>query len=175
MPYLTTSDLLKLSAEDISQGSSPLLRVPHDLLKSVSGKSHEEKEIEMLRLVPKKLGGYYLVLRLDAFWANGGMQAVALDKHTEASNRLLEFTPVAFELFGCGGIATKLRQILTIASGIARQIDVLCRQEEDDAQFEPLWEKLDSFNDEYDVVFAQIYTKIISDIQQFPHEWTKET
>lgn len=171
MHGLSTDQLKQLTLDDISQGTSPLLVEPFQLLESLPGRSHEQKECELLKLLQKKLGAYYLVFRLDALWANGGMQAVALDKDTEFSALLLQLTPVAFELFGATSAATFLREVVPVAVQIARDIDVLVQRDAPDDEFEPLWARLDVYDIHYDDIFSEVYPAILTDIHQHSDDW----
>src|SRR5882724_8455131 len=100
MPTPPTDQLTRFQLEDITQGSSPLLVDPFGLLESLHCASYEQAELMLLDRLPTKLSRYYLIFRFDALWANGGMQAVALDKDCEASAKLLDRTIEAFEFFG---------------------------------------------------------------------------
>ena len=171
MPTLSRDQLTRLTLDDISQGTSPLLVEPFQLLRLAPGRSHEHKECELLKRLPKKLGAYYLIFRLDALWANGGMQGVALDKDTEFSVPLLQLTPVAFDLFGAVSAAAFLREIVPVAVQAAGEIDVLVQRDAPDEEFDPIWARLDSYDSYYDETFSEVYSAILADIHQHPHGW----
>ncbi len=99
------------------------------------------------------------------------MQGVALDKDTEFSTHLLQLTPAAFTLFGVISAASILREALPIAVQAAREIDVLVQRDAPDDEFEPLWALLDTYDSRYDEIFSEVYSAMLVDIQQSPHEW----
>lgn len=171
MPTPPTDQLTRFQLEDITQGSSPLLVGPFGLLESLDGASYEQAELMLLDRLPTKLGRYYLIFRLDALWANGGMQAVALDKDSEASAKLLDRTIEAFEFFGAAAGAGLLREIVPIAVQAAREIDILVERDAPDEAFEPVWARLDAYNDRYDSMFVEIYPAILADIHCHPTDW----
>ena len=171
MATLSTEQLTRLEFDDITQGTSPLLAEPFRLLESLPGHSYEQKEVELLKRLPKKLGYYYLVFRLDASWANGGMQAVALDKDSEFSARLLDSTIKAFDFFRAPANAGLLREIVPVAVQAAREIDVLVQRDASDEEFEPIWARLDAYDSRYDDAFTEVYPAILADIHEHPNDW----
>lgn len=174
MPNPPADQLTGLQLDDITQGTSPLLIEPSRLLESLPGRSHEQKELELLNRLPRKLGYYYLVFRLDALWANGGMQAVALDKDTVFDARLLQRTVEAFEFFGAAAATFRLREIVPVAVQAAKEIDVLVQRNAPDEEFEPLWARLDAYDSEYDDAFTEVYPAILADIHKHPTDWQLE-
>ena len=174
MPALSTAELAQLDLDDITQGTSPLLVEPFRVLESLSGASYEQKELELLGHLSKKLGYYYLIFRLDALWANGGMQAVALDKDSENSATLLNRTIEAFDFFGASAGSALLREIVPLAIHAAREIDALVERDAPDEEFEPVWARLDSYDDRYDDVFVAVYPPILADLHNHPTDWQHE-
>jgi len=171
MPTLSTAQLSQLGLDDITQASSPLLAEPVRLLESLTGRSQEQKELELLCRLPTKLGFYYLVFRLDARWANGGMQAVALDQDSVFSARLLERTLAAFDFFGATATTALLREIVPVAVLAAQEIDVLVQRDAPDDEFEPVWARLDAYDNRYDDAFSEVYPAILADIHRNPNDW----
>lgn len=141
------------------------------MLGSLTGDTFEQKELKLLQLLPKKIGYYFLVFRLDASWANGGMQAVALDKDTELNAKLLQTTIEAFIFFGATSGAALLGKIVPIAIQAAREIDILIQRDATDEDLEPIWARLDACDTHYDDTFTEIYPAILADIHKHPADW----
>ncbi len=171
MPTLSIEQLKRLTLNDITQGHSLLLHEPYRVMESFAGRSNEEKELELINNLPKKLGCYYLVFRLDALWANGGFQAVVLDKDIEFNALLLQATIEAFDFFGALATAALLREIVPTVVQAAREIEALVHRDASDDEFEPIWARLDSYGTRQKDAFAEVYPAILVDIHKRPADW----
>jgi hypothetical protein len=171
MPPLTEDQLRHLTKDDITQSDSPLLREPFRIIESLPGESYEQKQLEALKHLPKKVGYYYLIFRLDVLWGNGGMQAVALDKDSETNAILLGRSIEAINFFGASSSHKLLQEIVPVAVEVAREIDALVLRDAPELEFEPLWARLDFYTDRYEDFFDEIYSKILKDIHSNPKDW----
>ena len=147
----------------------------HLILEEIEGQNYEKKELRMLELVPKKLGYYYLIFRFDALWGNGGTQAVALDHGLEENKILLEKTAVAMQFYGFSQKAKLIKELIPVAYKAQVDADKLNDREASDEEFQPIWDKLDSFDQRYEDTDRDrnIYRVILDDLKKSPSEYMK--
>lgn len=160
--------------ENLSYYEGPGLQLCFNILEKLQGEkyktSYQQKEIDMLKQVPKKLGYYYLLYRFDGLRGNGGMQAIVFDKEIEENKILLEKTAEAMDYYGFREKAKLIKELIPIGYEAQKQSDELLARDAGDEEFEPIWGKIDAFDPRYDSADEgrNMYQAILEDLKKNP-------
>lgn len=167
-------DIRGMVEKELSYYEGPGLQLCFNILEKLQGEkyktNYQQKEIDMLKQVPKKLGYYYLIYRFDGLWGNGGMQAIVFDKEIEENKILLKKTAEAMDYYGFREKVKLIKELIPIAYEAQKQSDELLARDAGDEEFEPIWVKIDAFDPRYDSADEgrNMYQAILDDLKKSP-------
>ena len=144
--------------------AAPLWPTVASLVEWNQGKeTYETAQLRTAADMPIGLRHYFLIMRFDGLWGNGGMQAVALGDDAEGSWKLITGAAEAFRFHGLHNTASVLDELVSVAKIVAPRLDVDLPTDADEAELEALWNEIDAFNDRYEAADAEIdvYARIV--------------
>lgn len=134
---------------------------------------YEQAQLRTAREMPRGLRYYFLIMRLDGLWGNGGMQAVALSDDPAGSWKLVEGAAEALRFHGSDGKANVLDELLAVAKVVEPKLQAAIERDAPESELQALWDQIDAFDDRYDKADPgiDVYARIVKHAHQHPNEY----
>ena len=139
--------------------------------------TYEQAQLRTAEEMPRGLKFYFLIMRLDGQWGNGGMQAVVLSDDPAGSWKLVEGAAEALRFHGSHGKAQVLDELLSVAKVVEPKLQAALERNAPESELQGLWDQIDAYDDRYDKADPDIdvYARIVKHAHKHPEEYVPKS
>lgn len=154
--------------------SNPLWRTVCELVHWTPGnESFEQAQLRAIRDMPRGLRYYFLIMRFDALWGNGGMESVVLTDDPEGACQLVEATAEALRFHGSDERAGVLEELARVTRVVEPELRAALDRDAPASELRPLYDRITAFDERYDKAdrSVNVYARIVRHAHAYPEEY----